>query len=97
MLAGEPLPKQLVERIKGIIPKVTIYNGYGPSETTIFSAIADVTNQTTITIGKPINNTQIYILNKNKTLPNVTILALKYQNVHKKTLILHFCIQICYY
>ena len=37
------------------------------------------------------------ILNKNKTLPNVTILALKYQNVHKKTLILHFCIQICYY
>ena len=68
MLAGEPLPKQLVERIKGIIPKVTIYNGYGPSETTIFSAIADVTNQTTITIGKPINNTQIYILNKNKKL-----------------------------
>ena len=68
MLAGEPLPKQLVERIKDIIPKVTIYNGYGPSETTIFSAIADVTNQTTITIGKPINNTQIYILNKNKKL-----------------------------
>ena len=46
-----------------MIPGVTIYNGYGPSETTIFSAVANVTNQTVITIGRPIHNTQIYILN----------------------------------
>ena len=74
MLAGEPLPKKLVEKIKAIIPNVTVYNGYGPSETTIFSTIANATNQETITIGKPINNTQIYILNKNKKLmPKGTI------------------------
>ena len=74
MLAGEPLTKTLVDRIKQIIPNVTIYNGYGPSETTIFSTIGNSTNQEEITIGKPINNTQIYILNKNKkVMPQGTI------------------------
>ena len=68
MLAGEPLQKSLVKKIKSIIPNVTIYNGYGPSETTIFSTVTDVTNKSEITIGKPINNTQIYILNKNKKI-----------------------------
>ena len=70
MLAGEPLSKVLVDNIKNMIPGVTIYNGYGPSETTIFSTIANVTNQEKITIGRPIHNTQIYILNKNgKIMP----------------------------
>lgn len=74
MLAGESLPKTLVDKIKNTIPNVIIYNGYGPSETTIFSTVADVTKKDIITIGKPINNTQIYILNKNKKiLPQGTI------------------------
>ena len=74
MLAGEPLTKLLVDKIKSIIPGVTIYNGYGPSETTIFSTTANVTNQSKITIGRPVHNTQIYILNKNKKLmPQGTI------------------------
>ena len=68
MLAGEPLSKTLVDRIKEMIPEVTIYNGYGPSETTIFSTTRDVTSLEEITIGRPIANTQIYILNKNKKL-----------------------------
>lgn len=68
MLAGEQLPKSLVDRIKEITPNCTIYNGYGPSETTIFSTVEDVTNLKNITIGKPIGNTQIYILGKDKTL-----------------------------
>ena len=74
MLAGEPLQKSLVEKIKKIIPNVTIYNGYGPSETTIFSTVTNVTNQSEITIGRPVHNTQIYILNKNKkVLPQGSI------------------------
>lgn len=68
VLAGEPLPKMLVEDLKNIIPDITIYNGYGPSETTIFSSVANVTKQEVITIGFPIHNTQIYILNKNKKI-----------------------------
>ena len=74
ILAGEPLPKTLVDKIKAIIPGIQVFNGYGPSETTIFSTFANVTEQKEITIGKPINNTQIYILNKNKKLmPQGTI------------------------
>ena len=70
MLAGEQLPKSLVDTIKSICPKCTVYNGYGPSETTIFSTTANVTDLSQITIGKPISNTQIYILNNyGKLLP----------------------------
>ena len=67
MLAGEQLPKQLVDRIKSIIPNANIYNGYGPSET-FYCTIRNVTNLDNITIGRPINNTRIYILDKDKNI-----------------------------
>ena len=74
MLAGEPLPKLLVDQLKEIIPGVTVYNGYGPSETTIFSTTRNVTDLNEVTIGRPIANTQVYILNKNqKLMPKGTI------------------------
>ena len=63
-LAGE----QLSVILKNNLLKLTngkIFNGYGPSETTVFSTLTDVTNQQNITIGKPLANTQIYILDKN--------------------------------
>lgn len=65
MLAGEQLPKSLVDKILLRNTNCTIYNGYGPSETTIFSTVTDVTHLDKITIGKPLDNTQIYILNDN--------------------------------
>lgn len=68
MLAGEQLTKKLVDKIKQVSPNCTIYNGYGPSETTIFATTMDVTNLDKISIGKPIGNSQIYILNKHKKL-----------------------------
>lgn len=68
MLAGEQLPLDLVNYLKEIAPNCTIYNGYGPSETTIFSSVADVTNSKEITIGKPIANTQFYILDEQQKL-----------------------------
>lgn len=64
ILAGEQLPLDLVTRIKNISNDCTVYNGYGPSETTIFSSVQDVTNLDKINIGKPIANTQFYILDK---------------------------------
>lgn len=74
MLAGEQLPKSLVDRIKSISPECIVYNGYGPSETTIFSTVKDVTNLENISIGEPIANTQIYILNKDfSLLPQNTV------------------------
>lgn len=74
MLAGEQLPRTLVNNLVRIIPEVTIYNGYGPSETTIFSSTKKVKDKEKVTIGRPIANTQIYILNTNKKLlPQGTI------------------------
>lgn len=61
VLAGEALPKDLLDRILEL-GDINVYNGYGPSETTVFSTFTDVTNYTDITIGKPLGNTRIYIL-----------------------------------
>ena len=63
-LAGEALPKELRDSLRKL-SDITIYNGYGPSETTVFSTFTDVTHHKEITIGKPLGNTQIYILDKN--------------------------------
>ncbi|PKV49523.1 amino acid adenylation domain-containing protein/natural product biosynthesis luciferase-like monooxygenase protein [Aquimarina sp. MAR_2010_214] len=52
------LAKQLLQVIEG-----PIYNMYGPTETTIWSAVKKVGTADNITIGQPIANTQIYILN----------------------------------
>ena len=63
-LAGEALPLSLRdELVKLGVQKV--YNGYGPSETTVFSTFTDVTNRKEINIGVPLGNTQMYILDKN--------------------------------
>ncbi len=62
MVGGE----QLTEEICGGIKKncdAAIFNGYGPTETTMGVGFGDV-NQSGITIGKPIANTQIYIVDK---------------------------------
>lgn len=62
-LAGEPLPISLKNSLISLCNPV-IYNGYGPSETTVFSTFTNVTNSNNITIGKPLSNTKIYILDK---------------------------------
>lgn len=61
MIGGEPFPLNLLK----ILQKETtakIYNMYGPTETTIWSAISDLTDKDKIDIGKPIKETEIYIL-----------------------------------
>ena len=67
ILGGEALTSDLVEKILGC-RTVELFNIYGPAETTVWSTNSRVTidsNDTTVTIGKPIANTQIYILDKN--------------------------------
>ena len=62
-LAGEQLPLSLVTQLQDLSGAV-IYNGYGPSETTVFSTLTKM-GDSFITIGKPLDNTKIYILDKN--------------------------------
>ena len=51
-----------------------VYNTYGPTETTIASTGIEMSSETAIQqIGKPINNTQIYILDNNLQLVPIGI------------------------
>ena len=69
MLGGEALPQALAaEVISGLThngKSGKLINMYGPTETTIWSSTEDVTTAGTneaITIGRPIANTQLYIV-----------------------------------
>ena len=62
-LAGEALPRSLVERIYEQETVQRVFNLYGPSEDTTYSTYTLVErNAPAITIGHPIANTQVYIL-----------------------------------
>ena len=61
LLGGEALPDDLVAQLHGAGP-VQILNMYGPTETTIWSTHAPVKRGAPITIGQPIANTTIRIL-----------------------------------
>ena len=67
ILAGEQFPIELAQKLKEI-KNITLYNGYGPSETTVFSTLTDVTNVEKMTIGRPLDNTQIYVLDRNMNI-----------------------------
>lgn len=65
MLGGEALPKHLANTIHENL-SLKLFNMYGPTETTIWSAVALIQPDiTTMTIGRPIANTQLFILDKN--------------------------------
>ncbi|MBP6688345.1 MAG: LLM class flavin-dependent oxidoreductase [Hyphomonadaceae bacterium] len=61
MLGGEALPTDLVEILAPVV-RGEIHNMYGPTETTIWSTTALVRAGQAITIGRPIANTVIRIL-----------------------------------
>ena len=61
LIGGEPFPSDLLKKIKSITD-ARIFNMYGPTETTVWSTIKELTDEKNISIGKPIANTDIYIL-----------------------------------
>lgn len=67
LVGGEALKKSLAKRLVEL-RKRPLHNMYGPTETTIWSAIKTVESPEHITIGFPIANTQIYILDASKQL-----------------------------
>ncbi len=66
-LAGEPLQNQLVQQIYQQDNILQVFNLYGPSEDTTYSTFAAIARGTNTSppIGRPIANTQVYILNQN--------------------------------
>ena len=66
---GEPLPPELALQLIPIIGE--LWNAYGPTETTVWSTVQRVEHvDGPIPIGRPIENTQIHITDKNlRVLP----------------------------
>jgi len=60
---GEPLGKELVARSWSALPHLQIWNIYGPTEATANASAARIIPGDEVTIGRPIANAQIYILN----------------------------------
>ncbi|MEO0836747.1 MAG: amino acid adenylation domain-containing protein, partial [Cyanobacteria bacterium J06642_3] len=65
-LAGESLKTELVARLYEKEQIENVYNLYGPSEDTTYSTYAKVnkSSRTSATIGKPVGNTQAYVLDR---------------------------------
>lgn len=63
-LAGEPLKRELVERIFETTEAERVCNLYGPTETTTYSTWVEMRREEGFAshIGRPIANTQVYIL-----------------------------------
>ncbi|BAY46081.1 amino acid adenylation domain-containing protein [Scytonema sp. HK-05] len=65
LCGGEALPGDLAQQL--LATGAAIWNMYGPTETTVWSTVFEVAatqllSQTSIPIGRPIANTQIYLL-----------------------------------
>ncbi|MGE5494793.1 MAG: amino acid adenylation domain-containing protein [Burkholderiales bacterium] len=63
ILGGEEFTLSLLNMLKKYT-KAKIISVYGPAETTVFCTSKDLSNTSHITIGKPIINTRMYILDK---------------------------------
>jgi amino acid adenylation domain-containing protein len=62
LVGGEALPPDLAGSLLEGSEAAVLWNLYGPTETTIWSTAAEVIHDADITIGRPILNTQTYVL-----------------------------------
>jgi amino acid adenylation domain-containing protein len=61
LCGGEAIPAELADELAGCCE--SLFNMYGPTETTIWSTVARIEpGARPVTIGRPIANTQVYIL-----------------------------------
>ncbi|WCN79541.1 non-ribosomal peptide synthetase [Micromonospora sp. LH3U1] len=64
--SGEALPLELQDRFLGLVPGVRLHNLYGPTEASVDVSYWEchrVEGATTVPIGRPVANTQLYVLN----------------------------------
>ena len=60
LCGGEALPSNLVQDLLSKVGE--LWNMYGPTETTVWSTCRQITGEEEISVGRPIDNTQIYVL-----------------------------------
>jgi aryl carrier-like protein len=73
LVGGEQMPSNLAEEIIKF-NNLEFYNMYGPTETTVWSTAKKVENKD-LTIGKPIQNTKVYILDKDLNMLPIGIVG----------------------
>ncbi|HET8773661.1 MAG TPA: amino acid adenylation domain-containing protein, partial [Thermoanaerobaculia bacterium] len=72
-LAGEPLSRALVDRIYETTTADKVFDLYGPSEDTTYSTYTLRRKNAPATIGRPIANTQVYILDRHNRLQPIGV------------------------
>ncbi len=78
LIGGEQLSAPHVLRAQAELPGTQIIDGYGPTENTTFTCCYSIPrglsrDTTTISIGRPIANTEVYILDKHLQLVPVGV------------------------
>jgi amino acid adenylation domain-containing protein len=70
IVAGETCPVTLISAHYKQLPETVLYNEYGPTEGTVWSSVEcyETTGPYRSTIGKPISNTEVYILGESQEL-----------------------------
>ncbi|NIM12686.1 MAG: amino acid adenylation domain-containing protein, partial [Candidatus Aminicenantes bacterium] len=70
IVGGEAFPQDLYETVrKKFKGRFKIYNAYGPTETTVWSTLSVLSSDSeSLTIGNPILNTEIYIVDRDYNL-----------------------------
>ncbi|UWG97077.1 amino acid adenylation domain-containing protein [Dehalobacter sp. DCM] len=72
MIGGEALTSKVLSNLKNNT-KARIYNMYGPTETAVWSSIKELTSEEIITLGEPIINTQLYVVNNDLQVQPINI------------------------
>ena len=76
---GEKLKKSHIEILKKINENIKVYNEYGPTETTVGCTVAEVTMEDDkVSIGSPIANTKLYILDADRKVVPIGVVGEMY-------------------
>jgi amino acid adenylation domain-containing protein len=78
IIGGEALSVTHVARAYRALPSVKIINGYGPTESTTFTCCHPIDravreDEPSISIGRPISNTQVYVLDREQQVVPVGV------------------------
>ncbi|MDD4642071.1 MAG: amino acid adenylation domain-containing protein [Erysipelotrichaceae bacterium] len=72
ILVGEPLTSTLLQKLQ-LNKDLNIYNFYGPTEAAVYVSYKNLRNANEVTIGKPLANCRLYVLDEARKLTMPTI------------------------
>jgi len=68
LAGGDVLSAEHVRKVLRELPGIKVINGYGPTENTTFTCCYPMKTETevqqSVSIGKPISNTEVYVLDE---------------------------------